>query len=1171
MKFFLKLFKKKRLLTGLGFLTVILLVGVAGYRFNWPVERQAFAIILIILIWVMFYMYQRMQAAKGAASIEESIRSQSVSGYGNQEEIDQLRHQLTSAIDSLKHTKLGNGVSGKAALYALPWYMFIGPPGSGKTTAIENSGLEFPHGTDRIRGVGGTRNCDWFFSSSAILLDTAGRYTTQDEDRDEWFAFLDMLKKHRKKRPLNGVIIGISIADLLHADGDELEKYAKTIRERIDELIERLGVHFPVYLVFTKCDLIHGFVEFFEDFGRFEREQVWGASLTKEQQENPDVCSVFLTEYQKLHDALLATRLDRLNNPMNRTTRQKVYTFPLEFLSLREQLDTFVSKLFQQNPYKENPMFRGFYFTSGTQEGVPIDRVVESIARQFDLAPEMQQSFNPEMETKSYFIKDLFTDVVIPDQHLVSRSSKASKRMGFFKLGSVGIAFILLALILIGSLSSYLKFKSDTSRFIEFTETIQQIQWENGSLSENFYALDEYRQRVQNLNQSSILWRGIYRGKQIVEPAQAAYYAKLKPFIETYLYDGLIQNELTAYANNADGDERDAAYDLLRSYLLFGSESRRLLDSRVEHQFLRNQVASLVDTLLQTRFNFAFQESQNQNLDELRILIQDQVQYFVDILANYQTEDMGITPLESAESVIQETRMTLGSPSINDIYARIQRESVLETEPLTLSSLVGNRAMDYFLQDAEILGFFTQEGWDSYVVDKIREVSQTPDQDDWVLAVDAAQLPEELRDQETMERNLLEIYFAEYVDAWWNFIRRIQFQRFSDMDAAVRGLNLFGDFGDSPIQKILETVSAETQFESGIERGARGLAARVGLQGDQHIVDREFRSIHNLVENENGELNTLLGQYEVLGVVLDGLAKEEPAATVKYAGATIQQRSGDLPTAMREIQNTVRGIDSRTQDALFLQPVTLAWRNILGRAQYSLNQTWSDQVHAIFAESLAPHYPFNRNSTSEAPVADLVGFFHPGEGVFWSYVQNELGQFVRDDSYNVNTWAGYGIGISDATRQAIQKVREISRGLGLQSQGNLAIQFSVLPDLPTPAGIVEQITLAVDGTTFPYRMGRPQWTEFNWPGFGNDVGSYLEIRTKQGNYEPMYFDSQWGFFKLLDTATIRETSPSHYDVYWTFNGSGPAIQVNYKLRAASIYNPFGEDDFFNLTLPERLN
>ena len=74
----------------------------------------------------------------------------------------------------------------KGYIYEQPWYAIIGPPGAGKTTALLNAGLKFPlaaeMGQGAVAGVGGTRLCDWWFTEDAVLIDTAGRYTTQDSD-----------------------------------------------------------------------------------------------------------------------------------------------------------------------------------------------------------------------------------------------------------------------------------------------------------------------------------------------------------------------------------------------------------------------------------------------------------------------------------------------------------------------------------------------------------------------------------------------------------------------------------------------------------------------------------------------------------------------------------------------------------------------------------------------------------------------------------------------------------------------------------------------------------------------------------------------------------------------------------------------------------------------------
>lgn len=83
------------------------------------------------------------------------------------------------------------------------------------------------HWEGAIGGVGRTRNRDWWFCGNAVLLDTAGRYTTQDSHTDAnkapWDGFLRLLRRYRRRRRINGVIVNgvivaLSAADLLRED-----------------------------------------------------------------------------------------------------------------------------------------------------------------------------------------------------------------------------------------------------------------------------------------------------------------------------------------------------------------------------------------------------------------------------------------------------------------------------------------------------------------------------------------------------------------------------------------------------------------------------------------------------------------------------------------------------------------------------------------------------------------------------------------------------------------------------------------------------------------------------------------------------------------------------------------------------------------------------------------
>ena len=73
--------------------------------------------------------------------------------------------------------------------------------------------------------------------------------------------------------------MAISLSDLAVLSEAERMAHAQAIRRRVRELQDELGVRIPVYVLFTKADLIAGFVEFFDDLGREEREQVWGMTF----------------------------------------------------------------------------------------------------------------------------------------------------------------------------------------------------------------------------------------------------------------------------------------------------------------------------------------------------------------------------------------------------------------------------------------------------------------------------------------------------------------------------------------------------------------------------------------------------------------------------------------------------------------------------------------------------------------------------------------------------------------------------------------------------------------------------------------------------------------------------------------------------------------------------
>ncbi len=141
--------------------------------------------------------------------------------------------------------------------------------------------------------------------------------------------FLETLRKNRKRKPVNGVIVAINIDEIINDENEALFEHARNIRKRIDELIENLGINFPVYFMFTKCDLIQGFVEYFGDFSEIERSQIWGATFNSQQQFDPNPKNVFEEEFKKLSDKLFEIRTIRLSNPLKERTKKKSIFIPI--------------------------------------------------------------------------------------------------------------------------------------------------------------------------------------------------------------------------------------------------------------------------------------------------------------------------------------------------------------------------------------------------------------------------------------------------------------------------------------------------------------------------------------------------------------------------------------------------------------------------------------------------------------------------------------------------------------------------------------------------------------------------------------------------------------------------------------------------------------------------
>ena len=352
-------------------LNVLVLLWGIVVVFGLPLWIALVCTLLVAAALAVVFVLQRRAEKKGAEEIEQALDRQADEFSGNvrpdrQAEILEMRQQFHKELQALKRSKLGGG--GISALYTLPWYMIIGPPGAGKSTALRNSGLSFPSRQGNVRGIGGTRNCDWWLANEAVILDTAGRYTIEEEDRDEWLSFLDTMRKHRRRKPVNGVILAVSVTDLGGRSEEEVEELANHLRERVDEIIERLQMVVPVYLIFTKCDLVPGFMEVFGTLRKEARGQIWGATFPLEGR-NDDPGQRFTEAFDELVRVLRQRTLSALDAERRTEVRALMYQFPQQLAAIGPASWSVVC--FRGTFITRPPSCAGFTPRAARKRGVP--------------------------------------------------------------------------------------------------------------------------------------------------------------------------------------------------------------------------------------------------------------------------------------------------------------------------------------------------------------------------------------------------------------------------------------------------------------------------------------------------------------------------------------------------------------------------------------------------------------------------------------------------------------------------------------------------------------------------------------------------------------------------------------------------------------------------------
>ncbi len=1104
-----------------------------------PMWPAIVATVVIVLALVALAIYRVVAAKSAATKIEKGLRDQAAQHSEGirpdmAAEIAAMESEFQKGVQALKSSSAGR--SGRDALGLLPWYVMIGPSASGKTTAIRSSGLKMPAGkAGKVRGVGGTRNCDWWMTNEAILLDTAGRWSTDDDDREEWLAFLDLLKKTRPKKPINGILLAISATDL-QGNEEQIGELATTLRERIDEVITRLEIVVPVYLIITKCDLISGFAETFGELKDRERGQILGFSLPLIRQHDDHV-DAFAQHFDDLTDVLERNALLRMGQERRTDAREWIYAFPQEFDSLRQGLVDLVANLFDKSVYQDAPIMRGVYFTSGTQEGRPVDRAMANMAAAFGVTPRVTGA--PPSKPKSYFVRDVFQRVVFPDRDVAVRSAPLLRKEKMIRWVTAGVALAISALLLVLPISSYLENQQLVTESKSFVEKLSAARAPHNApgpfATAPMEAAEPTAARLAHFmaNGPDVGLRfGLYPGDRLMDPLHLA--------VERLVIRPLLDADaelLTAYARGrSDVDSENAVHGLMWHLLL--TQPKAADEPAPESDQWRDKTVDVAADLATDRWAALAGEAAT---TRGRKALENAVRFY--LLDIESTGD-----LQERQPLVARVRAALLGATEGDPLADLLRDPQMPRDVRLFDIVAG--AVTVFQSGGDrksgpfVPGAFTPAGWE-IVKGRIkrRTAEREHDENAWVLAA-----PRKANGAD--ENTLRAAYFRRYVDAWKAFLLSLAVKEPANIDEVRSLLKAF--VMDRPLDSIWRNASKDLIFKdegSTFDKikgkataGIGGKIKKMFGQGDGDGGDgagdpsapqgkggKPTSDDPMTPEDVGKEFGPFLsfGMTKPTGLETYGQILAELQGAVGESGAPDPKAFQTTVKAQRvKLQNLITSYNENGWEAALLEKILMpplrgAEVAVNGATGDSANRKWCDSIVVVYDQLLLGKYPFVRGKGArDAHVDDVQKFFQPKTGTLWQYFSESL---QADIDHPAGTTLfhlrdGASVKYKPALPAFLKRAQEITDLLFAKDPSKLGLtaQVRIRPSAP-----YNKIVFESGGKKITYFNAKERWDDVPWPGRGALFHFYYP---KGGEGDLGYTDGEWALLHLLEDGKLVTSS-----------------------------------------------
>jgi len=1166
---------------------------------NHPLEPSSVRILLIsgiVLLFVGYLLFRVWQRARTDETFVKSLldfggKRQEVVG---KEEIAKLNTAVQTVLRQLKGMQTGSRIGqlfeGRRYLYELPWYMMVGVPGAGKTTALLNAGLQFPIAEQMsaaARAQKGTEQTDWWFTNEAVLIDTAGRYTAQEAnsalDVAEWKGFLGLLRKHRARAPINGALVTISVQDLLQHTVEKRVAEAARIRARLAELREELGIQFPVYVLVTKLDQLAGFTDYFQYLTSEGRAQPWGFTLPIAGKRRRGQPADDLTAQCRAEMHALLKRLEdgldgRLYEEFDLSRRKALYALSDEFASVTEPLVAMLEQLFLDSRYDDterNAMLRGVYFTSAAQTGDTVigddGTVLRQVQGKVDTSPDKANAAAVTTAgNRSYFLQDVFKRIIVPEAHLVKPNLRWEFRFRLLRwLGHI-LALVILVWLAgalyrsYGHNRSYLDVVQEKAGALAATVTAFYKKPQPDAMPEVLAASRDLPGYAGlNLADPPIDWRyGLYSVPPVLEAATVTQTKLQDNLLVPYLVRR-VESVLAAAVNARDAKQ---TYETLRVYLMLHDKDK----------FSASDVRDWVKSDWAT----------GNGADAFggRVAVLEHLDSLLDGSRSV------LSPYAENDALIRSARDLLDSnTSIQRLYDRA-KAAMMEEAPqdFTLVRAVGPQAGTVFTRasgaplERGIPGLFTYAGYHELFNARLPEfVGKAQAVDAWVMGrgtgVSAQKKTLEgaagkLTGNDPLTREIRRLYLNEYAGRWESFLADIR---------TVTGNNLAFDLEilrnfaapDSPLARLGRAAVQETTLSRPVDPEGKsltdkalsalgkpsdkisGLTARAEARQERELLDNRFAALREVVTGQ-ADVMAPGAQASAGKPALDAIAGMVNAYYTSLVVANNALNTRNLPPPADA------GAQLRMEAAKLPAPFNAVLADLVVQGTRDVNKGIGDiliaQMDAVIGEScrsaIDGKYPFTPTSMQDVDAEDFTRVFAAG-GVLDDFFQKVLAPHVDT---TISPWR-YKLSAPDVPPVAgpslipFQRAKDI-REVFFRDPGAKRMAWKVdLKVVELDPEIVE-LNMDFDGQSQRYVHGPVIPLKVTWPGPRGGQGAEITASPRvRPDTSTLSANGPWALMRVIAAGRLAgSATSSHFMAEYDFDGRKAKLDI----RTGSLANPW---------------